>query len=378
MITFQIKQYQIEVYTKFDDVKLAWENICIENPCLGDLNLKAMEASKTKSLDFYYLLVKQKGETIGIIYYQVLGFNSSFIDLGLLDKWYLYLIRKLIKQFEIKLLICGSLFRINFKGFAGIKADTVAHITKVISENKVLGFKPCGILMKDLEKPLKLITTKKFNFKPMHDDVTMEMKIRKTWKNINDYCADITRKYRKRVEKIIESGQAIERRNLSLAEVEKYHLQIEKLYLQIASKQTVRLGILNCNYFKAMKQNLGNRFDIIGYFKDEELIAFASHIYYEKHMEIHYIGLNYAYNNAYQLYFNILYDGLKSAIQLGLERIELGRTAKEAKASLGASPVENINYYCINNPVLSFIYKKIQSKFSTQMGENWANRNPLK
>jgi len=378
MISFHLKPFQIEVYNKFEAVELEWSKFVEENPSLGKGNLETVENSAVSRITPYYLLVKEKGITVGIIYYQLLRFNSSFIDLGWLNKWYLGFIRYIVQRFEIKLLICGNLFRINFKGFAGIRADVAAQITKKIAEQKLLKINICGILMKDLEKPLKLTIAKRYGYKQMHDDITMLMKVSENWKNFQDYIAALSRKYRKRAEKIIQAGSTLVRKNLSLEEITHYQNEIENLYLQVAHNQTVRLGILNQLYFINMKKNLKDSFELIGYFDKEKLVAFSSYIYYESHVEIHYIGFSYAQNNQFQLYFNILFDGLKEALSKGFKKIELGRTAKEAKASLGASPVENLNYFCINNPILSQIYKKIQDKFSTQMGENWANRNPLK
>jgi len=378
MISFYLKPFQIEVYNKFDEVETEWSHFVGENPSLHKANLKTIEESQVSRLVPYYLIVKEKGLTIGIIYYQLLRFNSSFIDLGWLNKWYFGFIRHIVQRFEIKLLICGNLFRINFKGFSGIRADVAAQITKKISEQKLFKINICGILMKDLDKPLKLTIAKRYGYKPMHDDITMLMKVSETWSSFNDYRQALSRKYRKRAEKIIQSGNPLERKILSLDEIIHYQSEIEALYLQVAHNQTVRLGILNKLYFVTMKKNLKESFELIGYFEAEKLVAFSSYIYYDNHIEIHYIGFSYALNHKFQLYFNILFDGLKEALNKGFKKIELGRTAKEAKASLGASPVENLNYFCINNPILSQIYKKIQVKFSTQMGENWANRNPLK
>jgi len=160
MISFHLKPFQIEVYNKFEAVELEWSKFVEENPSLGKGNLETVENSAVSRITPYYLLVKEKGITVGIIYYQLLRFNSSFIDLGWLNKWYLGFIRYIVQRFEIKLLICGNLFRINFKGFAGIRADVAAQITKKIAEQKLLKINICGILMKDLEKPLKLTIAK--------------------------------------------------------------------------------------------------------------------------------------------------------------------------------------------------------------------------
>ena len=93
-----------------------------------------------------------------------------------------------------------------------------------------------------------------------------------------------------------------------------------------------------------MQKYFGANFKVAGYFLDEKMVAFSSYIYYKTQMEVHFIGIDYQYNDEYKLYFNILFDGIKEAIAGGYSKIELGRTAREAKASAGAVPVEIYNY----------------------------------
>jgi hypothetical protein len=127
-----------------------------------------------------------------------------------------------------------------------------------------------------------------------------------------------------------------------------------------------------------MKRQLKDKYKIYGFFHDGQLVAFSTHIHYGNSMEIYYIGFSYPQNNTFQLYFNILYHGLSIAIEKKYKSIELGRTAKEAKASMGAEPEASINYVCINNPFLNGLFNKIRKNFSRKMGETWANRQPLK
>ena len=308
----------------------------------------------------------------------MLHFNSSFIDLGILNKWYYNLLQFFIRRIKTNLLICGSLFRIDFKGFDGVSGDEVAMITKTIAEESLLGKRISGILMKDLEIDLGLKTQNLFKFKPMHSDVTMVMPIRNSWNNMDDYLNDLKRKYKKRVNKILSDGKPLEIRELELAEIKQYESEISNLYNQIVRKQIVRLGVLNGLYFMEMKRQLKDKYKIYGFFHDGQLVAFSTHIHYGNSMEIYYIGFSYPQNNTFQLYFNILYHGLSIAIEKKYKSIELGRTAKEAKASMGAEPEASINYVCINNPFLNGLFNKIRKNFSRKMGETWANRQPLK
>lgn len=377
MIYFEIKEYSIQASNIFEEVKHQWNEINT-NPSLASESVLPTELSNIKDVTPYYLIVSKNHHPIGVIYYQMLHFNSSYIDLGVLDKWYYNLLQFFIRRIKTDLLICGNLFRIDFKGFDGLTGDEVTQITTQIIEENLFGKKICGSLLKDLEEHISLKTQSKFGFKAMHSDVTMEMQIRPTWQNIEDYHTDLTRKYRKRAQNIRKSLSAITIKTLSLNEIQNQTERIYQLYNEIVKKQIVRLGVLNGSYFVEMKQLFGDKFEVFGFYEGDAMVAFSSHIYYEGRMEIYYIGFSYPKNDKYQLYFNILFHGLQTAIEKKLIKIELGRTAKEAKASMGAEPAENINYYCINNPFLKTLFNKIRKNFAKKMGENWANRQPLK
>jgi hypothetical protein len=125
-----------------------------------------------------------------------------------------------------------------------------------------------------------------------------------------------------------------------------------------------------------MKKVLNERFECFGIFKDDELIAFSSHIYYpnKNEMEIHYIGINSQLNNQYQLYFNILCHGVETAINKQCNTLELGRTAKEAKANMGAVAQINQSYVWLSNGILRSIFKYM----SNSSDNSSINRQPFK
>ena len=379
MINFQIDQYQFEVFEYFEDVAQEWE-VFNKNDGLSRSALQGVEQSDVKGIKPYYALVKHNGDLTGIMYFQMLNFRADFLNLSVFNKWYFNFIQFFINRLNTYLLINGNMFRTGLPAFYGLKVDEVARFTKVIAKEKMLGKLVCGIMVKDLPEYLSGSVVKQFAYKQMNQDVVMELKLRDYWETLEDYQKDLKRKYRKRFQKIIGTLDKVTIKKLTLQEIESRKEELEALYKNIVRQQVVRLGILNGSYFVQMKQKLQENFNIYELIENDtqKLIAFSSHIYYKDSMEIHYIGLDYEYNNEYQLYFNILYHGLEKAIEKKYKKLELGRTAKEAKASMGAEPLENINYYCVNNIFLAQITDKISKKFATKTGENWENRQPLK
>jgi predicted N-acyltransferase len=220
-----------------------------------------------------------------------------------------------------------------------------------------------GMLIKDCP----IILNKKSSFcdpfVTFDKDVTMVLNLNKSWTCIDDYCNDLTRKYKQRFKKIKKSAESLTIKPLNLDEIIKYSDKMESLYLELVNKQMITLGTLNSSYFVNMKKVLNERFECFGFFKDDELVAFSSHIYYplKNEMEIHYIGINGQLNNQYQLYFNILCHGVETAINKQYNTLELGRTAKEAKANMGAVAQVNQSYVWLSNRILRSIFKYMSS-----------------
>lgn len=379
MKNISIDDFQLEVTSNFLEVKTEWINF---NKCLGLKNhcLEPIGNSGIKDITPYYVLVKKNEELVGLIYYQMLRFNADFLDLSLLNKWYFNFLQFFINRLQTNLLINGNLFRTGLPSFYGITEKELAFITTQIADNKLFGSNVCGLMIKDLENPLTAKDVENLGYKKMISDVVMELEIRSSWNALEDYQSDLKRKYRKRFQKIQNNRKGVVIKKLNLEEMSIHKNRLEELYKNIVQQQVVRLGILNSEYFIEMKKSLGDRFQVFGLFEEntDKLVAFSSHIYYEQSMETHYIGIDYSYNQKYQLYFAILYHGLETAILKKYKKLELGRTAKEAKASMGAIPLENVNYYKIKNPILAGLFNKIRKNFAKKTGENWATRQPLK
>lgn len=355
-----------------------WENTIPQDHSLTIQNLAVVEHSKPEGMDFKYLIVHKDDTLIGLIYLQHLTIIPSHFDGTQIDKPGLRWLKKSIQSQFSDVLICGNLFRIHFPGYYFIHNSDDVFLFEILlqylSSDKV-SKKYCGILVKDSPHQL----TQFGKFKPYHDDVTMEIEIKSTWQSISDYKDCLRKKYKQRFTKIIKSKIPLTLKELTLEEIKENENKLEQLYLNVALKQSLRIGLISKHYFYEMKQCLDGNFSLIGYYKGDELIAFSSHIFYpNKTMEINFIGLNYTYNETYNLYFNILYDGLNLAIQTKSKRLELGRTARIAKASMGAEPVEIFNYIYLRSGIPSMTFSFFNSWFLKKIGEDWKNRQPFK
>ncbi len=375
--------FKLVIHSQFADAKKEWQKILPANHHLLNNDLIALENTNAEHLNYNYVTILSHNIPIGVMYLQQLNFNQKHFSHSFLDKPYLKLLKPLILKWRTNVLVCGNLFRVNFQGFYFTKKEDRTYIFECLKlykqqvKNKV---KFSGILVKDCSRTFKIEDFSCNAFMPFTEDLTMEIDINPQWQNFNDYVNALSRKYKQRANKIIIAIEPIEKRNLTLEEVIEHKKRIEKLYLDITQKQNIALGILNANYFIEMKRLLADKFDVIGYFENNEIIAYSCHIYYpeKKEMETHYIGFDNEKNKVYSLYFNIIFNGIETAIKKGYKKLELGRTAREAKASAGAYAVENLNYIWIKQGFARWAVKYLSKRFSNSIGNEWKNRNPFR
>lgn len=230
-----------------------------------------------------------------------------------------------------------------------------------------------AIMLKDIELGQAPLSNK-YSALPVQPNMVLDM--REHWHSFDDYLADMGSKYRVRARRARKKRQTIERRELTVAELEQYQSQMHQLYKTIADQADFNSAVLPADYFLQWKQHFSSRFKVWGYFDETELIGFTSAVYNDKEFEAHYIGFNQAYNRTHQLYLNMLYDFVDEAILSRSEELVFSRTALAIKSSVGAVAQE---LHCwvksrvrVLNPVLPMVAKFIAPPVV------WEARHPFK
>ncbi|MDI1234862.1 MAG: hypothetical protein PSX81_11310 [bacterium] len=373
----------LKIYDKLSDAKNEWERIVPENHHLICCDLMAIEGSNAPDMKFHYVSIYKDNVLSGVMYLQHLTFSQKHFNRNLIQNKILKFASPILNQMKAHLLICGNMFRVNFQGFYFKDKNDRIDIfdcLNIYRKQVKQEVNYCGILVKDCNREFEPTKISCFQFSPFHQDLTMEMAIQPTWHTFDEYVAALSKKYRQRAIKIRKSNAAIERKYLSLEDIKFFQNDIHKLYMNVVNKQSLALGILGSDYFIQMKEQLKDNFEVVAFMKDGQLLAFSGHIYYpaKKAMELHYIGFDYTENPIYNLYFNIIFDGIETAITKGYVNLEMGRTAREAKASAGAKAVENFNYIWVKAGLPRLAVSFLSSKFQDKMGDEWQNRNPFK
>lgn len=377
-------RYQIEVYTSVDDLSEEWDLFAKKiQPQYCKNILGIAEKSGLTDFSYYYVIVKEQQTIVALFYFQSLlirkEYYPNFSDLSFAAK-NLYCI---ISAHNYNLLVNGHIFNTDISGVVVKKEwsngkdlakifDRVIAKVKRISDSSILIIKDAHPL---IHSELLQIKNK---YKLMPDDVLMEMKIPASWHHIDDYIADLSKKYAVRAKKIEESSSHFIIEELNESEIIQHHVILQKLYLNVISKSSFKMGVLNMNYFAQLKAAMKKDFTFKIWKLNDEIVGFTSYVSVENHMEIYYIGIDYKINKTHHLYQCMLQMGIKDAILSKKPILKMGRTAYEAKAIAGAKPLVKSNFFQISNPILKIGYKYSADYFIAENNTNWQVRNPFK
>ena len=369
--------FTFNYHLSLSDIDDQWDDLMDERHHLQSQNLDFLENST--NIQGVYIEVYQHGVYVGNIYLQKVKIPISSLGISLKNFQKVECLLNSMQKMScgVNFLVCGNIYRPNQEGYFfknGISKEDVfeAFLDFIEAKEKEIGF--AGILIKECSTPLNFAG----KFIPIHRDVSMEMPINSAWNSIEDYIADLDKKYRKRFLKIQQAAIELNKKELNLEQIISFQKPMIELYNQVYSTQDFKLTEIKESYFIKLKESLGEKLKVFGFFKNNELLAFTTHIYNEnQQMEIHYIGINYDYNKQYNLYFNILHFGLEKAILDKQKSIELGRTAQVAKASLGAVPSPNYNYVYFKKHIYSWSFQLFLKKMYNNIESEWQIRSPF-
>lgn len=377
-------QYHIEIFTKVDELPNEWESFAKKHQTqYAKSVLGVAEKAALKDFSFYYVMVKEAEEIIALFYFQSLvvrkEYYPDFSKLSFAAK-NLYC---LISAHNYNLLVNGHIFSTDIPGVVvkdnwantlDLKSVYEKLVSKVkrVSKSSIFIIKDAyPLLQEELSK-----TNSKYNAMP--DDVLMEMNILSVWNSIDNYIDALSKKYAVRARKIEESIAQFEIEDFSTEKIIENNDALHKLYMNVISKSSFKMGVLNMAYFIGLKKAMPQNFFFKVWKLNNEIVGFSTYINMEQHLELYYIGIDYKINKSHHLYQCMLQQGIKDAISFKKSILKLGRTAYEAKAIVGAKPVTKSNFFQISNPILKIGYRYSADYFIAENSTNWQVRNPFK
>jgi hypothetical protein len=105
------------------------------------------------------------------------------------------------------------------------------------------------------------------------------------------------------------------------------------------------------------------------------LVGFVSYFQLDSIIEVHYVGINYEYNESHRVYNLILILMIQIALGQQIPKICFGRTAQELKSTLGARPFSTLSSLKINYALLNILTPIFLNRM---VPESWVQRSPFK
>lgn len=384
--------YSFEIYQQVEDLPHTWAELVQDrNVFIGSPFLSALQSSPPIGMQNRYLLLREAGQTVGVVLLQLIEYRLKETLKGLdgssIQGWRQKLSYRFADILNFNLLVIGNLLLSGehaflFREGALSREKGVSLILEALPKIKTElqrseGQKLSGVLIKDLEKSLSPAERgglmHQVTFQP-----SMELNLQPGWSSREDYLIDLQSKYRVRARRAFKKAREIQVREWGLTQIAEHQAQLHELYQVVADKATFNMLHLHPSYFTSLKEDLREDFRLFAYKNPRgELIGFCTLIRNGKAYDAHFLGINEEANREYQLYLNMLFNMLGEAIeQAGINSIVFGRTALEIKSSIGAIPQEMYCYIKHFNPVFNLIIGWLIRKYDPV--EEWQARHPFK
>ncbi|HTL82462.1 MAG TPA: GNAT family N-acetyltransferase [Bacteroidia bacterium] len=359
--------------------------------------LRTFENASPDNLGFHYAMILEKEKPVAVFCFQVIRITAEEIGHILqpitgeykapkiTEQWGEWL-KRTKKEKGLRILVNGNNFVSGEYGVAikeGVKKDKIyfalAETVKLITKHDILPAKISSILVKDYfssgDREVEADTLQKKRYHRFFVEPEMIVEVDPEWKKFDDYLAAMSKKYRNRAKSVMKTSAALTVVEMNERQVEEQKELIHQLYFHLHERAKFKLAALTPEYFVEMKKQFPDEFRIFGYLLDGKLVAFRSSFSTKKHLEGHFIGIDYAFNEDLHLYQRILYDLIGQAIDSGYRKLFLGRTAAEMKTTVGAKPFDLVCYIRHRN---GFSNQVIRPFIDYLKPSSWTPRNPFK
>lgn len=370
-----------------------WKFVLGESDVFLDLSFLSI-IENCAGLHPRYVIVYNNKKACGIIYFQVVDYKAGLFrelieeraagkkgkDPNVFSKF----ITRNREQVLMRVVTCGNNLLSGEHGFCFVAGWTQEEVTEMVlsisdlvgTEDKLKGA-ISAFLIKDFPDPLQpseLLEKEKYiEFKV---EPNMKLRIPDGVTTLEEYTGLFSKKYRNRAKGIMKACQEMNIRELSEDEIALHGQRIYELYNEVYSRSAFRLLQLPADYFLRLKKALGEKFHVTAFFKGEKIIAFASYIIKSnKELEAHYIGFDYEINKEHDLYQNILYCNIRSALKHQCKTVNFGRTAAEIKSTVGAKAEDLYCYARAQNTLSKLMIRPLISFLEPS---EWTPRNPFK
>ncbi len=373
-------------YTHTHQIPIAiWNTInTSSNIFLSIPYLQTLENTLASTIAFKYIIFYEKETPVAIAVTQMIKFDPNTLKFNEFPCTISHTIKKLLlKNMEVKVLVCGNLFSCGEHGFVYTDAITPQKAFNSLHEalhtlhKTETEDKPSFILLKEFWPTSfkKSDYIKQREFKEFMADVNMVVPIAAHWDTFEDYLSSMKTKFRSRAKKVFKKAAPLTLREFTPQDIANHSTTIDALYLSVIDKAAFKIGKLNAATFQKLKSSLHDQFLFNAYFLEEKLVGFTTAFVLDTIVEANHIGIDYTYNKSYAIYQKMLYDYVAIAITHKVSELRLGRTAEIIKSTVGARPVAMKLYVRHRNLISNTILTPLIELISPS---EYEIRNPFK
>ena len=233
----------------------------------------------------------------------------------------------------------------------------IGEKTKKEVEQAIKKIKGCKLVLNLKENPHFQYN----NFRRNCSNIVMPL----IWDTFDEYLNSMRSSYRYRNKKALKASREL--RFVMLEDNSVFDDYMYSLYEQIFNGSKFQVEKLSKEFFQ------GDISKIIVAFKEETPVAFIQLIEDKKELVFGFIGIDYNYNEQYDLYITMLLKMIEYGINNKFEVIDLGQTADDAKLKLGGHYIGLYALVHHTNPILNtlirictnfIVFKPIKTKFN--------------
>jgi 8-amino-7-oxononanoate synthase len=326
-------------YTSITDIPLQiWNDLAPKDKVgLESGHLKAIEISGINSIKPYYLIGYWGEMPVAIAYCFVMDLDLAKLGneiaadvLTTLKTWY-------PEFMNYKILECGF---ISGLGTAIIAKEE--YLTFFL-DGLNLEFEAIGseeqadfCLIRDIPcqsyRPFEILRKKGYQAVPGFPVSRMIM----PWNSFEEYLAALRCDKRQEVKKKMKQLAVPEISVQIIQDFGPYAEQLAELWKQVADrKNDYEHEHLTKEYFEAINRELPDRSHIVAICKNKTIIAFALCFEGDEEYFWAYVGMDYQYRDTYSLYFNLVFQNIKTALKHGKKVINMGITSYDFKLYMG-------------------------------------------
>ena len=345
----------LQVFTKIEDVPQQWEDL--ESPDFLHLKFLAIYYKNHPQVKHLFAMDEDMR-----LYAHI--FNITFNKTKNYAKGN-SIISFLLKIINFKVLYLTNSYLTNVPAFISNKAINLKELHANIKEKSNITVIPDFLFEK--------MIVEDEDYTKIEVEEEMVLDINKEWRELTDYISDLKKKYRIKVNRIINETTDLEIRNLGKQDLASYAAEMQILFDQVARSSRFKGPEFNTDSFKSFVSQGFMRVE--GYFLDKKLLGFSSVIEHEKMLYSYFVGFDKQLNSSIPIYGRILLENITAAIKLKKDRLVLGRTANEYKSNFGAYPMKSFVYLKVENRFLRAILRPFLNELRISQ---WIQRKPFK